>query len=138
MKYRITKGDAVSGIFFTIYFEHYLRKFREEVKDIPVNIYDINDQWLRQRQSNLPNELVYADDYDFLTEDEKKKVIRDVSIILSSENLQVNDTKTEVITLKRSNNDTEEWRKVKKLGSLFGDKEDIKNRKKLPTKSSIN
>ena len=58
-------------------------------------------------------------------------VIREVSKILLSGNLQVNDTKTEVITLKRSNNDPEEWGKIKKLGSLLGDKEDIKNRKRL-------
>ena len=37
----------------------------------------------------------------------------------------------EVITLKRSNNDTEGWQKIKKLGSFLGDKEDIKNRKRL-------
>ena len=47
------QGDAVSGPFFTIYFEHYLRKFREGVKNTPVNIYDINNQWLEQSQSNL-------------------------------------------------------------------------------------
>ena len=98
-----------------------------------VNIYDIDNQWLEQRQSNLPNELIYADDYDFITEDEKNKsmVIREVSKVLSSGNLLVNITKTEVITLKRSNNETERWRKIKKLGSLVVDKEDIKNRKKL-------
>ena len=43
------QGDAVSGPFFTIYFEYFLRKFREEVKNIPVNIYDISNQWLEQR-----------------------------------------------------------------------------------------
>ena len=54
-----------------IYFEHYLRKFREELKNIPVNIYVIKNQWLEQRQSNQPNGLIiYADDYDFITEDE--------------------------------------------------------------------
>ena len=63
--------DALCGPFFAIYFEHYLRKFREEVKNIPGNIYDISNQWLEQRQSNLPNELVYANDYDFVTEDGK-------------------------------------------------------------------
>ena len=50
------QGDVVSGPFFTIYFEHYLRKFHEEVKKSPVNIYDTNNQWLEQRESNLPNE----------------------------------------------------------------------------------
>ena len=38
------QGDAVSGRFFTIYFEHYLRKFCEEIKNIPVNSYVIDNQ----------------------------------------------------------------------------------------------
>ena len=58
-------------------------------------------------------------------------VIQEVAKILSSGNLQVIGTKIEVITLKRSNNDTEEKRKIKKLVSLLGDEEDIKNRKKI-------
>ena len=58
-------------------------------------------------------------------------VIREVAKILSSGNLQVIGTKIEVITLKRSNNDTEERRRIKKLGSLLGDEEDIKSRKKV-------
>ena len=58
-------------------------------------------------------------------------VIQEVAKILSSGNLQVIGTKIEVITLKRSNNDTEERRKIKKLRSLLGDEEDIKNRKKV-------
>ena len=66
-----SQGDAVSGPFFKIYVEHYLRKFREEVKNMPVSIYDINNQWLEQRQSNLSIKLVYADDYEFISEDEK-------------------------------------------------------------------
>ena len=36
-----------------------------------------------------------------------------------------------MITLKRGNNDTERRRKIKKLGSLLGDKENIKNKKRL-------
>ena len=89
------QGYAVSGPFFIIYFEHYLRKFREKVKSIPANIYDINNQWLKQRHSNPPNESVYADDYKILTEDENTKsmLIREVSKILSPGNLQINDTK---------------------------------------------
>ena len=98
-----------------------------------INICDINNQCIEQRQSNLPNELIYTDDYEFITEDEETKsmVIRKVSKILLSGNLHVNDTKTEVITLKRGNKDTEGWRKIKKLGSFLGDKKDIKNRKRL-------
>ena len=58
-------------------------------------------------------------------------VIQEVAKLLSSGNLQVIGTKIEVITLKRSNNDTEERRKIKKLGSLLDDEEHIKNRKKV-------
>ena len=58
-------------------------------------------------------------------------VIQEVAKILSSGNPQVIGTKIEVITLKRSNNDTEERRKIKKLGSLLDDEEHIKNRKKV-------
>ena len=57
-------------------------------------------------------------------------VIQEVAKILSSGNLQVIGTKIEVVTLKRSNNDTKEKRNIKKLGSLLGDEEHIKNRKK--------
>ena len=62
-------------------------------------------------------------------------IIREVSNILSSGNLQVNDTKTEAITLKRCNSDTERCRKIKKLGFLLGDKGDIKKRKRLANKA---
>ena len=58
-------------------------------------------------------------------------VIQEVAKILSSGNLQVIGTKIEVVTLKRSNNDTKEKRNIKKLGSLLGDEEHIKNRKKV-------
>ena len=105
-----------------------------------VNIYDIDNQWLEQRQSNLPNELIYADDYDFITEDEKNKsmVIREVSKVLSSGNLLVNITKTEVITLKRSNNETERWRKIKNLVPWSLTKKTSKTEKNSPTYPSLN
>ena len=67
------QGDGVSGPFFAIYFEHYLKKLCEEVKNIPINIYNINSQQSEKRQPNLPNESLYVDDYDFITEDEKTK-----------------------------------------------------------------
>ena len=89
------QGDGVSGPFFAIYFEHYLKKLYEEVKNIPINIYNINSQQSEKRQPNLPNESLYVDDYDFITEDEKTKsmVIWEVSKIRSSGDLQVNEKK---------------------------------------------
>ena len=54
-----------------------------------------------------------------------------MSKILSSGKLQLNETKTEVMSFKKSNNDTEGWRKIKKLVSFLGDRIEIKNRKRL-------
>ena len=48
-------------------------------------------------------------------------------------NLQVNNDKTEYLTLKRGNRDTERWRTAIKLGSHLGDTEDIARRKELAT-----
>ena len=52
--------------------------------------------------------------------------------ILLEDNLLVNETKTEhtVIERKKEKN-KEEWRNVKKLGSLLGDSEDVVRRKQL-------
>ena len=54
--------------------------------------------------------------------------------ILAKYNLLVNEEKTEYTNVKReSKKEEESWRKVKKVGSLLGDEEDIDRRKKLAT-----
>ena len=35
------QGDAASGPLFTMYFEHFLRMFRDEMKKQPIDINDI-------------------------------------------------------------------------------------------------
>ena len=84
-------------------------------------------------QSSIPEELIYADDADFITtkKSRKNKLSSIVTKSLLKHNLKVNDSKTEYTTLKRNSKDKEEWRKVKKLGSLIGDAEDIMQRKQL-------
>ena len=128
------QDDSVSGPLFTIYFEHYLKKLRQELDNEPINVNDINPKWIEQRNSCLPNEMAYADDCDLLTENEKTKTIieKKATTILKEGNLHVNQTKTEHTLLKRKKNTKDEiWRNVKKLGSLLGDREDIKRRKQL-------
>ena len=113
--------------------------FREEVKNMSIDIRDINQLWLERKRSCLPPELTYADDCDFITEDIKTKefIEQQAAPTLQKGNLFVNQDKTEITTLKRENHKNETWRTVKKLGSLLGDSEDISNRKKLASVALI-
>ena len=83
--------------------------------------------------SSMPNELVYADDCDFVTEDInlRKLLTAKVAQILAEGNLKVNNSKTEQTVIKRGEKSTENWRNTVKLGSLLGDHEDILRRKML-------
>ena len=113
----VPQGDGLSPVLFTVYLEAALREVRK----------DLN------KESNLPNELAYADDVDFITEQDYINV-DEVQRKLSEFNLLVNTDKTEYTKLnRRENKIEEEWRKTKKVGSLIGDSEDIKRRKDLST-----
>ena len=81
-------------------------------------------------KSNLPNEMVYPDDWNFITELDQKKerIYQKAKTILK--NLPVNEDYTENTTIKREAIETEEeWRNVIKLGSKLSDQEDMKRRK---------
>lgn len=73
-----------------------------------------------------PEEMIYADDCDFITRSDrmKKKINDSVDQILKTDNLLVNKDKTENTILERypckNGSAKEDWRKVKKLGSLLG------------------
>ena len=55
-----------------------------------------------------------------------------VAETLKSDNLKVNQSKTEHTTIRREKQRIDEkWRTVKKLGSLLGDSEDVIRRKQL-------
>ena len=120
------QGDSYSGPQFTTYFENALEDVRIEVG------IDLANQ-------TLPEEFIYADDYDNLTTDiNKQQQFKDKAPdILRGHNLNVNDDKTEETILKRNKHDkknkttNEPWRETIKLGSKLGDREDIKRRKQL-------
>ena len=120
------QGDSYSGPQFTTYFENALTEVRTEVK-------------IELANQTLPEEFIYADDYDNLTTDlNKQKLFKEKTPdILRAHNLMVNDDKTEETILKRNKHDkknrttNEPWRDTIKLGSKLGDKEDIQRRKQL-------
>jgi hypothetical protein len=110
-----------------MYFEDSLRDVRKEINMVV--------------ELNLPQEMIYADDYDHLTEEYEKKhhFKRCAKEILGESDLKVNEDKTEDTVLKRGKHDrknklkNEPWRDTIKLGSKLGDEEDIKRRKNLST-----
>jgi hypothetical protein len=82
----------------------------------------------------LPRCMIYADDIDFISMDVNYlAVVENVaSIIFAKWNLTVNIGKTEKTSIQRySNRLQENWRGVRKLGSLIGDYEDVARRKQL-------
>ena len=124
------QGDSYSGPLFTIYFENALQEVRRAVE-------------LDLEKMEMPEEMIYADDYDHLTIEERKQkqFIDKAPNILRKHNLNVNDTKTEKTILQRHKHDkknkttNEPWRETVKLGSKLGDREDMKNRRDLATGS---
>ena len=121
------QGDSYSGPQFTVYFEQALREVRQEAKI--------------DTDQDLPPEMIYADDYDHLTEEFEKKMKfkGSVKVILGRYDLKVNEDKTEDTVLRRGKHDkknkitNEPWRETIKLGSKLGDREDIQRRKNLST-----
>ena len=85
----------------------------------PRDCRDINPRWVEKMESSISDEIVYADDCDFITETEKTKdkVYEKATEIMKSKNLLVNEGKTENTTVKRGSKEKErEWRNVIKLG----------------------
>ena len=128
------QGGSISGPLFEIYFENALKEVRGDVDQFK----QTNKQ---TENTSLPDEMIYADDCDFITrsKDTKRYINNNVDKTLTKHNLLVNTTKTENTTLERqpgkNGREKEEWRMVKKLGSLLGDQEDIANRKQLASGS---
>ena len=92
------------------------------------------------KKVSLPEEIIYADDTDILSLDqrEKAKVLNTIFWVFPERNLQINADKTEQTTLKRGEKKAEPWREVRKLGSLLGDKEEIAWRKQLSIAATNN
>ena len=43
------------------------------MQEEPIDVRDINLQWIEKTESNIPDMIVYADDCDFITEIDEKK-----------------------------------------------------------------
>ena len=109
------QGDSLSPVLFILYLEAALREIR--------NLDDKNPE--------LPTEVAFADDVDFISM-VKHKDVEEVQTVLAKYNLLVNKDKTEYTNIKReTNREDENWRKAKKVGSLLGDEEDMDRRKTL-------
>eukprot|EP00494_Astrolonche_serrata_P007030 UN07055 len=94
----------------------------------PIDCRDINKQLLEKIKSEIPDEILYADDCDFVTEIENmtKRIYEIAREILKEHNLLVNDDKMEHTVIKRGSKEEErEWCNTIKLGSKLGDREDI-------------
>ena len=104
------QGDSISGPLFTVYFENALKDLRQAIDEEPIDVKEINMQWIEQSSSEMPHEMEYADDCDLITENEKKKemILSKTRDILTKNNLLVNEDKTEHTVVKRSSKREEE------------------------------
>ena len=129
------QGDCLSGCLFTLVLAGALCELREQLAatmvrpNPPITI------------EGFPLETEYADDVDFMDEDEEnlRKILPMATEILKSWNLFVNEEKTDFTRVYLANSreeDTngnplaggEEWRKSITLGSMLCSKADIQRR----------
>ncbi|GFR67696.1 retrovirus-related Pol polyprotein LINE-1 [Elysia marginata] len=109
------QGDSLSPVLFTIYLENALREIRTTLPEP-------NSSYGRE----IPSEIAYTDDVDLIGHDYAN--IAKIQETLEKYQLKVNIDKTEFTLLSKSE---EDWKKVKKVGSLIDDNEDIERRKQL-------
>ena len=116
------QGDALSPVLFAIYLERALRDVRNLAPARP------------PADEGLPLEALYADDSDFFSTCRVflQGLEKLIPPTIKEYNLMANDKKWEWTKV---NDDPkhDEWKKVKKLGSLLGDKEDVERRIQLAT-----
>ena len=60
--------DSRSGPVFMVHLNHALQLMRSEMEEEPINVRDINLQWIEKTESSIPDMIVYADDCDVITE----------------------------------------------------------------------
>ena len=113
------QGDGLSPILFVVYLESAIREVmkRAELKNI-----------IRPKiDEGLPDKAIYADDSDFISTSEcYLKGLEDlIPPTILEWDLMANPGKWERTKI---NGEEEEWKKVRKLGSLLGDEEDLERR----------
>lgn len=121
----VPQGDSLSPVLFVIYLELAMRELRTACPR-PTS------------DSSLPSEIIYADDVDIISTSPEyiTHTEEQAPPVLGKWDLNINDKKTERITLKReAEQDQESWRKAKKLGTLLGDTEELHRRKQLAAAS---
>ena len=64
------QGDSISGPLFTLYFNRALQIKVGMLKE-PIDCREINSRWVEKIESTSHEEIVYADDCDFIKEIEK-------------------------------------------------------------------
>ena len=130
------QGDGLSGCLFNVYFEHSLRRVRAAIN---TNFIIQDHSYANPVEATFPEEVIYADDFDSITDNlAKRNQFKDIiKETLEIDNLQVNESKTEYTTIVRNKKTKdkkvidEPWRHTIKIGSKLGDSEDIINRKQL-------
>ncbi|GFR62325.1 hypothetical protein ElyMa_000128000 [Elysia marginata] len=105
------QGDSLGPVLLVVYLEHALKNMRK----------------IETLYTQNTLELVYADDVDFVSTTDFVDV-ETIQKELEDLRLNVNTNKTEYTLVQK---DGEDWKKVKKVGSLLGDTEDIERRKQL-------
>ena len=110
------QGDSLSPVLFIIYLEQALKNVRSTL-DSPSNT----------TEAHLPNEIVYAEDIDLIG-NQPANVKKKIEDTFKVHKLNKNVDKAEYTSVRKH---SEEWKTSKKVGSLFGSKEDIGHRKHL-------
>ena len=110
------QGDSLSPVLFTVYLEAALRDLWSRLLTLPL------------ADANLPLDVEYADDTDFICSSRLfLDVIERISPSCPAEwSLTINASKTELSGVCRhADRVDEEWRMMRKLGSLLGEAEDV-------------
>ncbi|GFS01846.1 LOW QUALITY PROTEIN: hypothetical protein ElyMa_006432500 [Elysia marginata] len=115
------QGDSISPALFIIYLEQELKNVRSTL-DSPSNT----------TEAHLPNKIVNADDIDFIGNQPVNVKIEET---LKVHKLKVNVDKTEHTSVRKH---SEEWKTSKKVGSLLGSKEDIRECRKHLSNIALN
>ncbi len=86
-----------------------------------------------QVDNGLPSELIYADDVDIVTKEKERaqEMKKSIPPTIGKAKLKVNESKWEEKEVNGETKDEETWKRVKKLGSLLGDDEDVQRRMDL-------
>jgi hypothetical protein len=113
----VPQGDALSPLLFIFYL------------DIAMQNYKITQGYQESWERMITH---YADDTDFVgkSKAENERQLPPLQVVLSGYNLMVNCKKTEFVAVKRGS--CREL-KIKKLGTVLADTEDLKYRKQLAT-----